>query len=387
MRDSCRRGRRADLRLTGHSSLDTAVVRSVLTGAVHGTAQGRRKDEPRSIVKLSSVRSYVYLPRRRRRDRVSRCTRCGVGLWVTWGHSLEKPAAAALWFLCVGSTATPPSIAIGPPCLDVVSFTAAAHGDERTPRPLGAWTGRIMSNLAQALKIAGATVAVVAVGTAYVLIHEHRRKLKKERRAAAEAEGASGASADGRSSSYMSVDRLLKLLNELAKAAYTLIEQVRAVCTRKAAAALAHLLPFAAHVQIANSLHTVCAWHTPAHALARLSSRARSSCSQTRKMVHEKHVSTGRALETCVDELQKDFEAAMEAVMGSIRAQHGVTEQTMSLAMMQHQDNPKVAAAVVALREAMAGKPPPGYSEANKADEAEAAKQRVRRKNKSGKRG
>jgi hypothetical protein len=189
-----------------------------------------------------------------------------------------------------------------------------------------------MSNLAQALKIAGATVAVVAVGTAYVLIHEHRRKLKKERRAAAEAEGASGASADGRSSAYMSVDRLLKLLNELAKAAYTLIEQ-------------------------------------------------------TRKMVHEKHVSTGRALETCVDELQKDFEAAMEAVMGSIRAQHGVTEQTMSLAMMQHQDNPKVAAAVVALREAMAGKPPPGYSEANKADEAEAAKQRVRRKNKSGKRG
>ena len=125
-----------------------------------------------------------------------------------------------------------------------------------------------MSSLAQALKIAGATVAVVAVGTAYVLIHEHRRKLKKERRAAAEAEGASGASADGRSSSYMSVDRLLKLLNELAKAAYTLIEQVRAVCTRKAAAALAHLLPFAAHVQIANSLHTVCAWHTPAHALA-----------------------------------------------------------------------------------------------------------------------
>lgn len=104
-------------------------------------------------------------------------------------------------------------------------------------------------------------------------------------------------------------------------------------------------------------------------------------------MVQEKHVSTGRALETCVDELQKDFEAAMEAVMGSIRARHGVTEQTMSLAMMQHQDNPKIAAAVLALREAMAGKPPPGYSEANKADEAEAAKQRVRRKNKSGKRG
>ena len=110
-----------------------------------------------------------------------------------------------------------------------------------------------MSRLAQALKIAGATVAVVAVGTAYVLIHEHRRKVKKERRAAAEAEGASGASAGSRSSSYMSVDRLLNLLNELAKAAFDLIEQVRAVCTRKAAAALAHLLPFAAHAHIANS--------------------------------------------------------------------------------------------------------------------------------------
>lgn len=116
-----------------------------------------------------------------------------------------------------------------------------------------------MSRLAQALKIAGATVAVVAVGTAYVLIHEHRRKVKKERRAAAEAEGASGASAGSRSSSYMSVDRLLNLLNELAKAAFDLIEQVRAVCTRKAAAALAHLLPFAAHAHIANSIRLLTA--------------------------------------------------------------------------------------------------------------------------------
>ena len=57
-----------------------------------------------------------------------------LGLWVTisWGHSLEKPAAAALWFLCVGSTATPPSIAIaapvlgGPVCVRDVCFTAAA---------------------------------------------------------------------------------------------------------------------------------------------------------------------------------------------------------------------------------------------------------------------
>ena len=56
-------------------------------------------------------------------------------------------------------------------------------------------------------------------------------------------------------------------------------------------------------------------------------------CAQTRKMVHEKHVQTGAALETCVDELQRDFESAMETVMSSIRAKHGVTEQLMTHAM------------------------------------------------------
>ena len=95
-------------------------------------------------------------------------------------------------------------------------------------------------------------------------------------------------------------------------------------------------------------------------------------------MVHEKHTQTGQSLETCVDELQKDFESAMETVMGSIRSKHNVTEQAMSVAMMQNQSTPAVAAAVTALREAMAGKPPPNYGQAGAAD-AEAAKQRVRR--------
>ena len=53
---------------------------------------------------------------------------------------------------------------------------------------------------------------------------------------------------------------------------------------------------------------------------------------QTRKMVHVKHEQTGISLEAAVDELQKDFESAMEAVLGAIRQKHGVTEQQMSQA-------------------------------------------------------
>ena len=47
-------------------------------------------------------------------------------------------------------------------------------------------------------------------------------------------------------------------------------------------------------------------------------------------MVHVKHEQTGMSLEAAVDELQKDFESAMEAVLGAIRMKHGVTEQQMS---------------------------------------------------------
>ena len=101
--------------------------------------------------------------------------------------------------------------------------------------------------------------------------------------------------------------------------------------------------------------------------------------SQTRKMVHEKHAQTGVSLEACVDELQKDFESAMEAVMASIRAKHGVSEQQMSQTMIANQSNPDVAAAVTALREAMGGKQPSTYGQATEAAAAEAAKARVRR--------
>jgi hypothetical protein len=98
-------------------------------------------------------------------------------------------------------------------------------------------------------------------------------------------------------------------------------------------------------------------------------------------MVQEKHQQSGQSLETCVDELQKDFEAAMETVLASIRAKHGVTEPEMSAAMVHYgkRGEREVEAAVTALREAMGGKAPPGYAQMSAAAESEAAKQRLRR--------
>ena len=104
-------------------------------------------------------------------------------------------------------------------------------------------------------------------------------------------------------------------------------------------------------------------------------------------MVHEKHVQTGATLEACVDELQRDFESAMEAVIGSIRAKHGVSEQLMTEAMVAHQQDPTVQEAVTALREAMNGKAPPGYRAAAEKSDAEAAKARVRRAGKTRRKG
>ena len=108
---------------------------------------------------------------------------------------------------------------------------------------------------------------------------------------------------------------------------------------------------------------------------------------QTRKMVHEKHVQTGAPLENCVDELQRDFESAMEAVIGSIRAKHGVSEQQITEAMVANQADPTVQGAVTALREAMNGKPPPGYRAEQQKSESEAAKARVRRAGKQRRKG
>jgi hypothetical protein len=74
-------------------------------------------------------------------------------------------------------------------------------------------------------------------------------------------------------------------------------------------------------------------------------------------------------LESCVDELQKDFESAMEAVIGSIRNKHGVSEKVMTDAMVANQHDAVVQAKVAELREAMNGKAPPGYGAAAAAPE------------------
>jgi len=184
-----------------------------------------------------------------------------------------------------------------------------------------------MSTLKTTLQVAGVVAFAAAAGTTYVLIHEHRRRSKKGRKA----EGDCAVSGAGSSCNSLQPEQLVRLLTECAHSAYQLIEQ-------------------------------------------------------TRKMVHEKHASTGQKLEDCVDELQRGFESAMETVMASIRAKHGVEEAAMSAAMQLHAGVPEVASAVTALRDAMAGKPPLGYGKASEAAAAEAAKQRVRR-NKSKRKG
>jgi len=182
-----------------------------------------------------------------------------------------------------------------------------------------------MPSLQTTLQVSLGVATAAALGTAYVLIHEHRRKLKAERKRLA-AENRAGSSDGG--SSGLTRDRLIAILDESATAAYQLIEQ-------------------------------------------------------TRKMVHVKHEQSGISLEDAVDELQKDFQSAMEAVLGAIRNKHSVTEQEMSTAMMSNQEDADVTAAITALREAMAGKPPPNYGR----NMAEQTKKPLRRGGKARKKG
>jgi hypothetical protein len=157
----------------------------------------------------------------------------------------------------------------------------------------------------------------VGVGALYVLVHEYRRKEKRRLReakaAAAERHSPSKAGPIGRA-------RLIAILEESAAAAYQLIEQ-------------------------------------------------------TRRLVVQKSQQDGCSLEKAVEELQKDFEKAMEAVVGAIRQNHSVTEQQMTQAMMANQADLEVQAALAALRAAMNGTEPPKV-----AAEAEAAKLKTSRR-------
>jgi len=104
---------------------------------------------------------------------------------------------------------------------------------------------------------------------------------------------------------------------------------------------------------------------------------------QTRKIVHMKHEQSGRPLEEVVDEVQRDFESAMDAVLGAIRAKHGVDEQQMTQAM--HADsNDEVRKAVATLKEAMAGKPPPNYAQNVQEQSSKRSPRRTKPRKKTG---
>ena len=77
----------------------------------------------------------------------------------------------------------------------------------------------------------------------------------------------------------------------------------------------------------------------------------RGAARQTRKMVHLKHKQTGMSLEQAVDELQKDFEVAMEAVVSAIRQKHGVSEPQMTQVLMEYQADAEVQTSVQTLRD------------------------------------
>ena len=113
--------------------------------------------------------------------------------------------------------------------------------------------------LRDAAQVAVGMAAVALMGTMYVIIHERRRKLKKERsRSDAGQSSSVGSPGGGGAGPSLSKERLIELLAQSAQAAYQLIEQ-------------------------------------------------------TRKLVYAKHEQTGIPLEKCVEELQTNFEAAMEA--------------------------------------------------------------------------
>ena len=76
----------------------------------------------------------------------------------------------------------------------------------------------------------------------------------------------------------------------------------------------------------------------------------------------------------------------MEAVIASIRAKHGVSEQMMTQAMVANQGDARVAEAVTALREAMNGKPPPDYGTPTEAEQAAAARKSPTRRKSANKR-
>ena len=82
-------------------------------------------------------------------------------------------------------------------------------------------------------------------------------------------------------------------------------------------------------------------------------------------MVHLKHKQTGMSLEAAVDELQKDFEVAMEAVVSAIRQKHGVSEPQMTQVLMEYQADVEVQTGVQTLRDVRLRPHTPAAAEAH----------------------
>lgn len=76
-----------------------------------------------------------------------------------------------------------------------------------------------MSTMKSAAQVAGVIAAAALVGSAYVVIHEHRRKAKKERKKL-QAENGEGSSSE---SAGLTAARLIEVLGESANAVYQLI--------------------------------------------------------------------------------------------------------------------------------------------------------------------
>ena len=132
-----------------------------------------------------------------------------------------------------------------------------------------------------------AVTAAVAVGTAYVpgtirtyvLIHEHRRKLKADRKKAGGAGGSGQAAGSGQAGGSLVITRaqLIAILDESATAAFQLIEQVRwlrpCLAQPPSLASRESRIPSTAAAQCPSSSGAAAGGadrpqHTPAHAPA-----------------------------------------------------------------------------------------------------------------------
>lgn len=102
------------------------------------------------------------------------------------------------------------------------------------------------------LEILGLTAAAVAVGTVYVMVHEHRRKKKAHN--------------DGGTDVHVvSVERLVDLLSESAHAAFELIEQTRKMVHQKAQQSGQRCAPALVFCALSRNSQTRGPLHSTAH--------------------------------------------------------------------------------------------------------------------------